>query len=150
MSMQLTQKLFCKHEKFVRRVLNLDQAQWNRARTIIIQNLGIFDEDATFCGPGWLGDKVVPDLCFKFAGFCHDGIVLYLETAEDPAMGIDKDFADSFFYAIMLSICDQCPVSGIFICDEVLPAVYYKAVDVFGKYEYDPEKINKLTVIQEG
>ena len=143
MSMATTQKLFHKHEKFVREVLQLDLAQWNRARTIILQHMGPFDEEATFCGPGWIGDKLVPDLCFKFAGFCHDGLVSYLETAPDPVEGIDKDFVDSFFYAIMLSICNGCPISGVFICDETLPAIYYKAVEVFGKYEYDPEKFNK-------
>lgn len=144
MSMALTQKMFRKHEKFVKKVLKLDLAQWNMIKTICLQHGGPFYEDNTYCGPGKLGDMLVPDLCFRFAGYVHDALVRYLRIAEERAFGIDKEFVDDVFKTIMLSICDQCSISGIFICDDVLPEMYHKAVDVFGKYDYDETIICKL------
>ena len=133
MSMKDTQKLFDKHERFVRTSLSLNLAEYNKVKKITLDNMGPYDKDKTYCGPGWLGDKLVPDLCFKFAGYVHDGLYAYLEIADNDVMS--KDMADKVFKAIMLSTCDKCPVSGIFVCDDVLPNVYFKAVDIFGNPE---------------
>ena len=131
--MKETQHYFNKHEKFVRTSLKLDLAEWNKIKKIAIDNMGIFDANATYCGPGWLGDKLVPDLCFKFAGYVHDGLYRYLEIADNEVMS--KDLADKVFKAIILSTCDRCSLSGIFICDDVLPEIYYQAVNIFGNPE---------------
>lgn len=151
MSLALTQKILNSHEPFVREFLHIDLAQWNKAKCIILQMMGPFSLEDTFCGPGELGDLVVPDLCFSFAGWAHDGLVKYLEGAgaEAEKIGIDKEFCDDFFLAIMRSICEQCEKSDhpLVFCDDVLPITYYKAVDVFGKYEYDPEIFNKKTTL---
>lgn len=132
--MNETQKMFNKHEKYVRKLLNLNIAEWNKIKRIVIDNMGLFDEDATYCGPGWLGDKLVPDLCFKFAGYVHDGLYAYINIADNDIM--DKELADKVFKAIMLSICEECVVSSFFICDDILPSTYFQAVHIFG----DPEK----------
>lgn len=119
--------------------MGLNIAEWNRAVCIILDTMGPFDPERTYCGPGKIGDALVPDLCFRLAGYAHDGLYEYLiRTGNDHITS--KGFADLFFKGVMLSICDRCPVSGVFICDNVLPEVYYQAVKNFGNPEHEETK----------
>lgn len=114
---------FNKHREDIRKCIPITESVYH-LQTLIVNHFGMFDLDKTYCGPGWWGDKIVPDLMFKFAGYIHDAIYLLIE------LGILdkkkwKPIADKIFLEIMLKYCYTFIGRGI-------ARIYYYSVVKFG------------------
>jgi hypothetical protein len=134
------------HEEFIKKNMNLDQAQYNLVRSITIAMMGEFRQDKTYCGPGKVGDLIVPDLCFSWAGYVHDGLCKYIvgtKNRKGVLAILNKKFVDDVFYYMMLSTCSKCKKPYRFLCGNILAFVYYKAVDIFGIYSHNPNALNE-------
>lgn len=88
---------------------------------MITSTFGYFNLKSTYCGPGTLGDKIIPDFQFKFAGYVHDAIYHLIEV-ERLSYLIWKPIADKMFLEIMLNKCDS------FIWRGVAYGYYYSVV----------------------
>ena len=94
----------------------------------IKREMGSWKEKGTYAGPGVIGDLIVPDLCFSFPAYCHDGLCKAIENGTD----ITKEEADSFFLASMHAKCKMCSSKGV-ECNG-LPELYYNSVKNFNMH----------------
>lgn len=111
---------------------------WNIYKKLIIKVMGVFNQAATYCGPGYLGDLLVPDFIFKFAGYIHDGFYKLIEMGLLPETF--KDTADEIFYIIM-------KVKAVTPVGDFLAGVYYVSVLVFGNPKKQETRLYESTHI---
>lgn len=121
---------FAEYKKVVCNVLQIDSSTYEKIKKYIIKFFGFFYKVNTYCGPGWLGDKLVPDFIFKFAGYVHDGLYYLIEIGiirKDEW----KNKADKWFFAIMdtKSAKYSWPINKVF---KAISRVYYTSVMIAG------------------
>lgn len=100
---------------------------YNYLETHIITVMGYFDKDKGYCGPGWLGNWLVPDGEDNFAGYFHDGCDELMERGL-----LDTDFRDKANLAFKTIIRRNNPSRW----KRVKSYSYWKMVDWF----WNPKK----------
>ncbi|GKT32880.1 hypothetical protein ADUPG1_006928 [Aduncisulcus paluster] len=129
-------------EEYIVDSLGITKHQYRKTRRLIMEKLGPFNPEKTYCGPIGFGDALVPDLIFSFAGYVHDGIY-FLIMNDIYSRSRWKSRADKWFRAIMYRSSDlklgKFKWIGCRIAD-----VYYYAVRLLGnivlKKEDDKEE----------
>lgn len=115
---------FNRYRKQVIKSLKIDEEQYSMIQGLIIKYFGYFDIDKTYCGPGKWGDKLVPDLIYKFAGYTHDSIYYLIEIGVLDRKKWKKK-ADKWFRVIMRNKSTTPIGKGV-------AEVYYFFVSMFG------------------
>lgn len=124
-----TIKMFEKHRHFVSNELNISPSFYNDLKRVIIKEMGYWDKNKTYCGQGEKGDKWIPDLWFRFAGYAHDGLGAALVNSSPILLemfGTEEEvleFINKFFDAMLKSI------SSGNIVKLAIGLVFYKFVD---------------------
>jgi len=126
---ELTFALFESQKHYICDKLFLDTEEYYRLMWLIVDMMGYYDTKKTYAGPGeGIGDFIVPDLCFSFAAYCHDGLCKAIETEADKTL--TAAIANDYFLYSMKNKCNCCHDKG----DECkgLAELYYKAVKNLG------------------
>jgi hypothetical protein len=120
------------------KALRISKDLYRKCQSLIIQHMGYFDEDETYCGPGDNGDWLVPDFIFRFAGYVHDGLYLLIKKGILEPWKRWKARADKWFRVIMYEASNKklgkARCFGWFMAD-----LYYTAVSWFGTGSAKPE-----------
>lgn len=124
-----TIKMFDKHKDFMCKELGISSSYYESLKRAIIKEMGYWNKNKTYCGKGESGDKYVPDLWFRFAGYAHDGLGAALVHSSPILLDMfDNDeealkFINDFFDALLKSISSGNVVKRFF------GFIFYKMVD---------------------
>lgn len=141
-----TRKLLSRYRSLICKHAGLSEDKHKILERIAIESMGYFDKSRTYCGRGDSGDKVVPDLWFRFAGWFHDGLsksliedpnklrLLFPTKCDDEILGI----INKHFKAVNYAIAGECRFK------RAVGWVYWKFVDWFYKQEDIEEERSKL------
>jgi hypothetical protein len=106
--------------------MNISSDVYDLYTSDILKYMGYFDPKKTYCGRGEFGDKITPDLWYRWAGFAHDGLVGAFEAGK---IGLTKQNIDLYFKYSMYYI------NGWKFWRKPIADLFYLAVDKLGDYE---------------